>query len=534
MSVPAVQRNWFKPTRRRVVLFAAFIGLLMLMSAEPEPIIRYNGGGETVSSGGVDNPIFRQMSAQEAAEYTRDLKTRLQEAKIPVVGDLKSHLTQQQNERSGVMLRIMWAFSLFGLFMLGAPLILGWRYPLRRFPTLVWYSIISAGLFMLVGSILVGLYALTRYTSGLVSTAYNPQLSITESLFDFLISRADSLTEIGPTVIEPTVDAMQQGPNSPALQLIFENAESFSETLKVFFVLARLAQIANEFYALFPLALLLLAFFLFIRNALPTMKEIIRLPGRAASGHEQAARATIRTTVNNIRRETIYALALIAVLLVLTVVVATLGRGAIEPALEIVLNYVIAAMIYAQTEAGAQPGLILFCTTVALLFLVMVLMISTLAAVLFLWRASYVLRTVTRSGVSIKSERQFWLRGTGGLAWAMLVPVIYALAASPAIALWGQSAVDNRTWGVMFGLIPIALVGGFFVAFWAGNGFKSLMFVRRYQPQAVTATEAGVIAVATEEMASDPEPGPDSGEEVFKAGAGPDELPDTEGFDLSA
>jgi hypothetical protein len=43
----------------------------------------------------------------------------------------------------------------------------------------------------------------------------------------------------------------------------------------------------------------------------------------------------------------------------------------------------------------------------------------------------------------------------------------------------------------MFVLMPIALIAGVIVAFWAGNGFKTLMYVRRYQP-----TVAGGVAGA--------------------------------------
>lgn len=534
MSLPRLKRSWFRPTRRRVILVAAFIGFLMLSSAEPDPIIRYSGGGEVdpVAFENLTNPIFQQLTESETVEYAADLRVKLEEAKVPIVSQLKGTLTQQQNERSLVILRIMLVVAFLGLFMLAAPFVLVWKHPIRRFPVLVWYSGISAALFVLVGSILVGLYALTRFTSGLVSTAYNPQLSITESMFDFLISRADSLAEIGPTIIEPTVSALEEGPTSPALQVILENAESFSETLNVFVILARIAYGANIVYSFFPLALLVVAFLLFIRNAIPMMREIIGLPNRAAAGHERAARATVRSTIRNIQKETIYALGIIGVLLALTLVVSSLGRGAIEPALEIVLNYMIAAMVYAQTEAGAQPGLILFCTGIALLFLVMLLAISTLAAVLFLWRASMVLRTVTRNGAGIRSERTFWVRGTGGLVWAMFVPVIYALAASPVISLWGQWAVDSRTWGVMFVLMPLALVAGFFVAFWAGNGFKTLMFVRRYQPMAIVGT-AGAGAAVASEMAGQDETG------LSEAASQPlastfAESSESSGFDISA
>ncbi len=502
MSIPSVHRSWFRPTRRRVVLTVAFIGLLMLMSAEPDPLIRFNGGsGEPVNLSEIPNPIFQQLIPEDAADYAETLRFKIEEVRGPVVSELKSTLNRQQTERSNVMLRIMWGLTLVGLVMLGAPLVLVWRYGIRKLPTLAGYSIISAGLFIIVGSVLVGLYAITRYTSGLVSTAYNPQLSITESMFSFLISRSESLAEIGPTVVEPTIQAMAEGPTSSALQIILENSESFSSTLNVFVILARLAQGINILFSFLPLALLLVAFVLFVRNSIPTMKEIIKLPGRAAQGQPRAARTTARLAIKNIKVELVYALAVIAVLLALTVIIATVGRGAIEPALEIILNYIIAAMIYVQTEAGAQPGLILFCTGIALIFLVMVLAITTLAAVLFLWRASNVLRAVTQSGVGIRSERSFWLRGTGGLIWAMFVPVIYALAASPVISLWGQWAVDTRTWGVMFGLMPLALVAGFFVAFWAGNGFKTLMFVRRYQP-AVAVGAAGAAAVAAGAMAA--------------------------------
>ena len=309
---------------------AAFIGLLMLMSAAPDPLIQYDGTGEPVSLELLPVPIFQQLDPKASADYALELRTKLEEARGGVVGDLESTLKRQQSERSSVMLRLMWGLSLLGLLMLGAPLVLVWRYKLRKFPRLAFYSVISAGLFIAVGSVLVGLYALTRYTSGLVSTAYNPQLSITQSLFDFLISRSDSLAEIGPTIVEPTVRALEEGPTSPALQIILENAESFSSALNVFAILARLAQGLNIIYSFFPLALLLLAFVLFIRNAIPTLIEIVKLPGRAAQGQERIARETVRTTLRNLKKELIYALGIIGVLLVLTVIISSLGRGAIE------------------------------------------------------------------------------------------------------------------------------------------------------------------------------------------------------------
>ena len=453
--------------------------MLLLMASEPVPIIRYKGSIEPVSFEDVTTPIFQQFTPEGSEEYATELTAKLKEAKTPVVKQPKKTLNQQQSERSTALLQIMLVASLLGLLMLGAPLVLTWRYP-RRVHVITGYSMISAALFILVGGIFVGLYALTRYTSQLVSTAYNPQLSITESLFDFLISRADSLVAIGPTIIEPTITAIKAGPDSPALQVILNNVQGFADTLSGFGAVARLAQVLSNVYSLFPLALLLVVFVLFIRNALPTMQEIMRLPGRAARGEDQAARRTIRFTFQHIRKEAVYALAVIAVLIVLTLIVASVGRGAIEPALEIVLNYILAAMIYAQTEAGAQPGMIVFCTTVALLFLVMVLSVTTVTAVLFLSRTSRVIRTVTRNGAGVRSERRYFLQGLGGTVWAMFIPVIYATAASPAISLFGQKAVDARAWGVLFGLIPLALVGGFVVAFWAGNGFKTLMFVRHY------------------------------------------------------
>ena len=122
------------------------------------------------------------------------------------------------------------------------------------------------------------------------------------------------------------------------------------------------------------------------------------------------------------------------------------------------------------------------------------------------------------------------MRGTGGLVWAMIVPVIYALAASPVISLWGQWAVDTRTWGVMFGLMPVALVAGFFVAFWAGNGFKTLMFVRHYQPMAI-AGAGGAAAVAAGAMAAQ---GDGDEGQVAAVGEEAGTLEDTDGLRIAA
>ncbi|MEE8045613.1 MAG: hypothetical protein V3T49_02110, partial [Dehalococcoidia bacterium] len=115
----------------------------------------------------------------DTAAYSAALAQRLEEARGPITEGLKAHISSQQQQRSNLILGILVGLSFTGLLIVFAPIRLGRRYPGRK-SILVRFSWLSALLFIVVGNVFVGIYAVTRFAQSLVSTASNPQLSLTE------------------------------------------------------------------------------------------------------------------------------------------------------------------------------------------------------------------------------------------------------------------------------------------------------------------------------------------------------------------
>jgi hypothetical protein len=312
-----------------------------------------------------------------------------------------------QQERSNLILGILVGLSFTGLLLVLAPIVLGRRYPRKKL-SLSRFSLLSAFIFVVVGNVFVGIYAVTRFAQTIVSTVSNPQLSLTESTFDFLIKNSDELASIGPGIIEPTLRAIEQDPSAPALESIITNFYIFAAEVEVYQSVLGVAKLAAGIFSLIPLVLLLLAFAVVLRNALPTMKSITRLPGNAARGIERAGRTTINTTARSIGREIVYALALIGVLLIVTFAIAATGTVATEPALQVMLNYLLASLVYLQLAENASPGLVFFSIVSTLFYLVLGMTLTVGAAGIFLFKASRLLRHSTREGFRSTRQRRFW------------------------------------------------------------------------------------------------------------------------------
>lgn len=294
------------------------------------------------------------MDPQDVSAYSAALTTRLVELQESVTVNLESHISNEQSRRSNIILGVLVGLSFTGLLMVFSPIPLARSYPNRK-SVLLRFSWLSALLFVLVGNVFVGIYALTRFTQTIVSTVSNPQLSLTESTFNFLVANSDELASVGPGIIEPTLRAMENDPTAPGLDTIINNVYIFTGEFEVYQTILNVVEITAGIFSFIPMVVLLIAFALVLRNAIPTMKSIIKLPGDAAKGVERAGRTTINATVRALGRELIYAFALIGVLLAVTFAIAATGTTAIEPALQVVLNYLLASIVYTQLAEEVRP-----------------------------------------------------------------------------------------------------------------------------------------------------------------------------------
>jgi hypothetical protein len=331
-----------KPTARKGVL-ALLLVLAIIASSNESKVVRLS---EYEVRDRSFAPLESQLGVdpQDVSAYSAALTTRLVDLRESVTVNLKTHISDEQARRSNIILGVLVGLSFTGLLLVLSPIPLARSYPNRK-SVLVRFSWLSALLFIIVGNVFVGIYALTRITQTIVSTASNPQLSLTESTFNFLIVNSDELASVGPGIIEPTLRAMENDPAAPALDSIINNVYIFTGEVGVYQTILNAVEITAGIFSFIPLVVLLVAFALVLRNAIPTMKAIIRLPGDAANGVEQAGRTTINATARSIGHELIYAFALIGVLLAVTFAIAATGTSAIEPALQVVLNYLLASIV---------------------------------------------------------------------------------------------------------------------------------------------------------------------------------------------
>lgn len=470
-----------KPTVRKGVL-AILIVLAIIAMANKSDVVRLSEFEvKDRSIAPLESAIG--LAPESTEDYATALQNHLLELQGPVTAAVRAAISDDQSQRSRAILGVLVGLTFTGLIFVFAPLPLARRYPKRK-SILNRFSWLSAVMFILVGNVFVGIYALTRFSQSLVSTASNPQLSLTESTFSFLIDNSDELAAVGPGIIEPAMRSIENDPSAPALDTILANVYTFMGEVEVYQSMASVAKITVGLFSIIPLFVLLVAFALVLRNAMPTMKTITRLPGDAARGVERAGRKTIGETSRSIGRELIYALGMIGVLLVVTIVIAATGTNAVEPALQVVLNYILASIVYIQLTEEARPGLVFFSVAATLAYLTLMMAMTVGIAGIFLFKASRLLRHSSREGFRSIQQRRFWLIGFGGLLWMMLFPMLYAQTAGSVVSGLVQVGVDYSAWGFIFISPPVVMLLMFFVSLWAVNGYRTISFIWRYSPEA--------------------------------------------------
>lgn len=470
------------PTPRKVVIWLLVIAAVISGSIDTA-VVGLNEY-EVKDRRNIAPPSELVEDVEDAAEYASRLNARLTELSDVSLTGLKDHISNTQTQRSNVILAVLIVLAFSGLLLLFSPLALFRRYPGRKL-ILTRFGFLSASLFILVGLLFVFMYAVTRLVQQLVSTASNPQLSLTESTFNFLIKNSDELARVGPGIIEPALRAVEGDPSAPPLEQILTNAYAFTGEVEMYKSLIGIIKVSSGVASLIPVILLLVAFVVVVRNALPTMRDITRLPAHAAKGIERAGRTCMRNTVMSLRREFIYASILILVLLVVTWIISATGTAAIEPAMQVLLNYLIASFVYLQLAEQAQPGLVFFGILATVSYLAVGLALPVAVASVFLFKASRLLRRSTIDGFRSTRQRRFWLFGIGGLFWLMLFPVIYSQVAGNIVSRLIQLGVDYNAWQFIFVSPPIAMLLMFILSLWAVNGFKTIAFIWRFTPAEV-------------------------------------------------
>ncbi len=440
------------------------------------------GAGEGAGEGesGVAS-LFEEMTPERRAEYAAALREVVAGVRGKVTEKIADKIAGKQNDRMAQIAAVLSLVSLGGLLLLGAPLVLRRRFPGQG--AVLWkYSALAAVMFVLAVNLFTGVLLLMRGSQAVMGQATNPQLQVVESTFDLMYDKAPDLAEIGPVLIEPTLVGLTGESEEPVLTIMLDNVQKLRSDFTVFTTVGTFFKRLDWLFGLLPIVMIGLAMLLFAKAAWPTLAEIVRLPGRAASGEAGAGRRVVALTLRNVWAELRATLAVIGVLFVLTVLAGILVGLVLAPAIEIFLAYLTVSLMYVQVVDQASSFWVLFSLMASIVFLAANLGVVLVTTAFFLGTSQKLFQARFREGVPLGQHRRFWLWGSAAVVWALVLPVLYILVAQEGVAWLAGKMIATGSWPLVLGGGPALFLLGFAVVFWAARGARGLGFIKRYQP----------------------------------------------------
>ncbi|MBE7448149.1 MAG: hypothetical protein HS111_04450 [Kofleriaceae bacterium] len=438
------------------------------------------GEGEGEGEGGAAS-LFEEMTPERRAEYAAALREVVAAVRGKVTEKIADKIASKQNDRMAQIAAVLSLVSLGGLLLLGAPLVLRRRFPGQG--AVLWkYSALAAVMFVLAVNLFTGVLLLMRGSQAVMGQATNPQLQVVESTFDLMYDKAPDLAEIGPVLIEPTLVGLTGESEEPVLTIMLENVQKLRSDFTVFTTVGTFFKRLDWLFGLLPIVMIGLAMLLFARAAWPTLAEIVRLPGRAASGEAGAGRRVVALTLRNVWAELRATLAVIGVLFVLTVLAGILVGLVLAPAIEIFLAYLTVSLMYVQVVDQASSFWVLFSLMASIVFLAANLGVVLVTTAFFLGTSQKLFQARFREGVPLGQHRRFWLWGSVAVVWALVLPVLYILVAQEGVAWLAGKMIATGSWPLVLGGGPALFLLGFAVVFWAARGARGLGFIKRYRP----------------------------------------------------
>jgi len=427
-----------------------------------------------------------ELTAEQRAAYAAALRQLVQDVRGKVLDTIVAKIQRKQAQKMDRMAAVIWLFALSGGLLLFLPFALRKKYP-RKMGVMFRYSALAALLFYLAVS-LFGMVLVVLRNAQIVAGKYtNPQVQLVSSTFDLIERKADEMAEVGPILIEPTLQSLSGESDQPVLVTMLENIQKLRNDVSVFTSIGRLVKKLDWLLGLLPILFTGLAMLLFARAARPTLTEIARLPERAAQGERMALRHTVRVTLQNVWAEARATFCVLGVLIGLTLLATYLLGFVLEPAIEIFMAYLALAFYYIQVDPAASSFWILFSLMGTILFLVLNLAVIVTTTILFLARSQTIFQQRFRAGVPLRAHRRFWRWGIPGAVWTQVLPVLYIAVAVKAIGWFVEKSVDkflarpDPNWPFVLSTGPALFLVTFLLIFWIGRGLSALHFLATYR-----------------------------------------------------
>lgn len=430
-----------------------------------------------------------EMTPEQRADYVAALRELARSTRAAMFDRMTARIEARQVEKLDRISFLLSLFALSGALLLFMPFFLRRKYP-DRMGVLVRYSALAALLFYLAVNLFAVVLLLMRGTQSAFGEYTNPQIKLVSATFDLIEDKADEMAEVGPLLIEPTLQSLSAGGDGTVLGVMLENVNKLRNDVSVFSSIARMVERLDWLFGMLPLLFVGLALVLFGRVTWPTLSEIARLPERAAQGQRGAVRHTLRLTLRNVWAEARATFCVVGVLIALSLLASWLLGLVLQPAIEVFMAYLALAFIYIQVDAAAGSFWILASLMGALLFLLVNLAVILLTTILVLLKAQKIFQQRFRAGVPLRAHRRFWQWGAAGAVWIQLLPVLYVAVAVKAIGWFVEASAERMidqanpaasNWPFLLVSGPLLFLLGFAFIFWLGRGVSALGFLARYR-----------------------------------------------------
>jgi len=425
-----------------------------------------------------------------------DFQKLVDVARKVVLGKMKIKAERKQAKKMKTFSLIVVGISGLGVLLLLMPIFLGKKYP-GQGGTLFKYSALAALTFIvtvnLFGGVLYGLRTVPGQHSGLT----NPSVALAGGTFDTLHDDAEEYLVMGKELFAPTLKEMREHPDKQPVEIILENGQRVLKDAEVFLSIKNMIKKVDWVFGMIPIILTIVTLLLFVLAIRPTLMEIIKMPAQAAAGNAAAGKDIVKKSGMRVIGELKATICTIGVLVVLTLLSATVLGTMVRPALQAFLEYFAKSVNYLMFVEGSSSGLVFMALFAVILFLVMNLATLILSMVFFLGKSQKIFQQRFNEGTPLSTHQRFFKWGVPAVLLVQIFPLIFAFVVAKLLnAINDISGVKDAaevSWTKTLLMGPLVLVVAFIVLFWAVRGLKSIKFLATYKVKvnAQPSVEAG-------------------------------------------
>ncbi len=405
-------------------------------------------------------------------------------AKKVVLGKMQIKAERKQAKKMKTFSLIVVAISGLGVFLLLMPLVLAKKYP-GQGGVLFKYSGLAALTFIITVNLFGGVLYGLRTVQGAMSGLTNPSVALANGTFDTLHDDADEFLVMGRELFAPTIKEMREHPDKQPVEIILENGQRVLKDAKVFLSIKNMIEKIDFVFGMIPIILTLVTLILFIIAIKPTLMAIIKMPAEVAAGRAGAGSEVVKQSGRRVIGELKATICTVGVLVVLTILSATVLGAMAKPALKAFLEYFAKSVNYLMFTTDSSSGLVFVALFAVILFLVLNLATLILSMAFFLGKCQKIFQQRFNEGTPLSTHIRFFKWGTPSVLLVQIFPMVFAFVVARLLAaindISGVKDADAVSWTKTLLMGPLVLVVAFIVLFWAVRGIKAIKFLTTYK-----------------------------------------------------